>query len=482
MISKLTFFISASLIFLSCVGQDTTRIQVFSFDDNSPEGWSAPYKKEINLPEKGEWSKIIMIRSLKCNERTALDKFPCGEWDYFTHTVIYSGENKEAFEIGSFITPYGKRLDLNGDRGWTWYYEITDYAPILSGKIEIESGNNAELLNLDILFISGKPTRQCIHVENIYPWGLYKYEHIAKDSLLRPLRLSLDSNASSYMIKARISGHGHNGPRNCCEWDSKTHTYIVNEWDHFRWTIWKDCSMNPIFPQGGTWPFDRAGWCPGTKVDEYNFELTPYIQPGDTIDFDYSIEAYRENGEKGGEFRMSHQLFSFGPTNFTQDVAIIDILAPNAYEGFSRENPICDSPVLQIQNQGKIPIRSLKIQYGQKGTDTSTYIWYGNLNFLEKQQFSIPSPRWIETSKKSSFFAKIISINDGKDENPVNDFMQSDFFFPNISPSDFSLQITTNTNGRAADINWNIFSASGESLYSGQEMADDSTYSYSLSF
>ena len=31
--------------------------------------------------------------------------------------------------------------------------------------------------------------------------------------------------------------------------------------------IWKDdCGFNAIWPQGGTWIFDRANWCPGEAV------------------------------------------------------------------------------------------------------------------------------------------------------------------------------------------------------------------------
>ena len=90
---------------------------------------------------------------------------------------------------------------------------------------------------------------------------------IADDIILKETTLQLLPEASAYKLKAVISGHGHAGPRNCCEWDSKTHTYYINEWDLFRWNVWKDCGNNPIYPQGGTWPFDRAGWCPGTDED-----------------------------------------------------------------------------------------------------------------------------------------------------------------------------------------------------------------------
>jgi hypothetical protein len=114
--------------------------------------------------------------------------------------------------------------------------------------------------------------------------------------------------------------------------------------------VWKDCGNNPIYPQGGTWPFDRAGWCPGTKVDEYEFELTPKVASGDTITLDYSIEPFADNGEKDGTLRMSHQLFSYGPPNFKYDAALVDIIVPSTSDRYSRVNPGSGNSVIVIQN------------------------------------------------------------------------------------------------------------------------------------
>ena len=108
--------------------------------------------------------------------------------------------------------------------------------------------------------------------------------------MLNQISITLNKNAKAYKIKSIISGHGHSGPYNCCEWDSKTHTWYINGYGLFRWNVWTDCGNNPLYPQGGTWPFNRAGWCPGSIVDEYEFELTPFVIPGDTITLNYGIE------------------------------------------------------------------------------------------------------------------------------------------------------------------------------------------------
>ncbi len=76
--------------------------------------------------------------------------------------------------------------------------------------------------------------------------------------------------------------------------------------------------MNPVYPQGGTWQFDRAGWCPGTFVDTYDFELSPFVRPGDRILIDYQVEPYNADiGEEGGNFETAIQLFAYSATKLS---------------------------------------------------------------------------------------------------------------------------------------------------------------------
>lgn len=477
---KILYFVLISLFSLSLLGQgDTLIVQTFSWDDPSPEGWNAPYRGTFNFPDnERSWEKILMIRSLKCDSATKGDEYACGEWDYHTHTMVYlpDGDTVEGFELGSFITPYGKRLVMGGEAGWTWVYDVTDYAPLLRGQVDIMSGNNQELLDMQFMFIEGTPPRDVISVENIYPQGLYTYEHLADDSVLKATEIELHPEAAGYMLRARISGHGHHGPRNCCEWDSKTHTYYINEWDHFRWNVWKDCGFNPIYPQGGTWPFDRAGWCPGTRVDEYDFELTPFVHPGDTVTVDYGIEPYRDNGEKGGEFRMSHQLFSYGPPNFFIDAAIEDIIAPSDKDPYSRINPICGGPMVVIRNLGALPLKTALLRYGLSGGPKQEWIWNGNLGFLGKEIVYLPPFGWMGFESGFHFEIELISPNKAKDENPGNNVLSSTVVAPEVMPSEFVIYIEPNNLGRERDNALILTDDCGAAVFLKDDFTTDTVY------
>lgn len=458
---------------------DTLTVQTFTWQDPSPEGWGAPYRAKFQFPDDDRsWQKILMVRLLKCDSATKGDQYPCGEWDYHTHTMVYlpSGDTVEGFELGSFITPYGKRLEMGGKAGWTWVYDVTDYAPLLKGEVDLKSGNNQELLDMKFIFIEGTPPRDVISVENLYPQGLYKYEYLADDSVLKKKEIVLNPDASAYMLRARISGHGHSGPRNCCEWDSKTHTYYINEWDHFRWNVWKDCGFNPIYPQGGTWPFDRAGWCPGTKVDEYDFELTPFIHPGDTISIDYGIEPYKDNGEKDGEFRMSHQLFSYGPPNFQNDAAIEDIIAPSDKDSYSRVNPICAGPQVLIRNLGAVPLKTVLVKYGLQGGPKQEWVWNGYLEFLESEIVYLPSIDWMDFEKSLVFEVELIGPNKVKDEHPDNNYLTSQVAIPESMPSDIVIYIEPNDLGRDRDNAYYLTDDCGAVIFSRPDFTTDTLF------
>jgi hypothetical protein len=458
---------------------DTLIVHAVSYETPSPEGWGAHYKEIVHFPDTDDqWAKIIMVQSLKCDSSTKADKYPCGEWDYIWNTSIMvpHSDTTEQFEIGSFVTPYGKRLEMGGEKGWQWTYDVTGYAPVLKGKREIITGNNQELLDLKFLFIKGTPVRNVLAVENIYPYGNYNYGKLADDSVLTERKIHLMPEAKAYRLMARISGHGHFGPRNCCEWDSKTHSYYINEWEHFRWNVWKDCGNNPIYPQGGTWPFDRAGWCPGTKVDEYEFELTPKVKPGDTITFDYGIEHYSDNGEKGGEFRMSHQLFSFGPPNFKNDAALIDIIAPSTKDRYSRVNPICSNPRIIIKNTGSNTLKSVKITYGLASGEMSNYQWQGELDFLKSEEIWLPVPDWTGLNENREFIVELSMPNSVVDENPLNNKLNSIVKLPVVLPNGFILHIKTNNLERARENSWFISDDMGKVIYSGEDLQDSTTY------
>ncbi|MCF8295359.1 MAG: hypothetical protein K9I34_04765 [Bacteroidales bacterium] len=463
--------------------RDSIWVQTFTFDS------IVTRKAVFHFPEEEAWEKIIMFHTLKCDSATPHDQYPCGEWDYTTYTKVTVPLSEDAigglidsmagtttFELARFITPYGKRLDL-GIHGFTWEYDVTDYAPLLHGDVLLEAGNGQELLDLRFLFIRGKAARKVMSVQQIWPLEGYIYKELADDSALQAQDIVLSKEAKSFKVRSVISGHGHFGPENCCEWMDKEHSLMLDGTKRFAWHVWTDCGLNPVYPQGGTWQFDRAGWCPGSFVDLYEHELTPFVKPGKLLRLDYGIQAYdAENGESGGDYWENHQLISYGPILSKYDVELLDILAPSSKDEYKRMNPVSGNARIRVKNRGSVPITDLLISYGLVGRETSQYHWTGHLIFDEVIDIELPAPSWEGLSEESQFYVQLLPGNGKKDEYLANNQMISKCSKPVYFPADFLIYLKTQELGRGADITIEVSNFKGDTLYFRNDFADSTEY------
>ena len=472
---------------------DTLIINPITFDTPSPSsGWNIQYKAKVSFPDSNfTWSKILMVQTLKCDSSTKADEYDCGAWDYiWDATLIKKKDNGfKKFKLGSFVTPYGKRLKLGKHNRWTWIYNITDYAPILNGDSEILIGNNQELLDLKFLFISGKPSREVLDVKNIFPPGtkldhslndmyqsVYRYSALASDSVLQAIEIILREDAYGFRIKSIISGHGHAGPNYCCEWTNKWHALWIDGKEEFRWNVWKDCGYNPIYPQGGTWPYDRSGWCPGTNVDEYSFEITDIVEPGDTILIDYEIEPMVDVREGSGTYIMAHQIFSYGPPNFRSNVEISELIRPSSEDRYSRINPSLYEPKIVVKNSGSDLVKNMRISYGLADGKKSVYRWKGALLFLDEVEINLPVPDWSGLLENNEFIVSIDAINGRKDHFVNNNTIKTKVPIPKKLPQVFTVVLKTNNLGRSIENKLRVTDHLESIVINKQNFQDDKVY------
>jgi hypothetical protein len=75
---------------------------------------------------------------------------------------------------------------------------------------------------------------------------------------------------------------------NAAEFYDATHHIWVNGVQTFEQHNWYDCNPNPdgCQPQNGTWYYNRAGWCPGTIAQWYDYNMTPYVA-GQNVELKY---------------------------------------------------------------------------------------------------------------------------------------------------------------------------------------------------
>ena len=195
--------------------------------------------------------------------------------DFGIYHQLNNQYKQDIHQIQNYVTPYGIGLSL-GQFGFRWVYDVTDYLPLFKDTLEISAGNQQELIDLKFLFIHGTPPRDVLDLKTIWR-GDYGHANIANDISMPPVDVPLLSNASNFKAKTRTTGHWFGGFQNCAEFCPKYHHLKVNGTKQFEWLNWKECSDNPVMAQGGTWLYDRAGWCPGTFGTTYDHEITPFI-------------------------------------------------------------------------------------------------------------------------------------------------------------------------------------------------------------
>ncbi len=428
----------------------TDTIQTFSFKDSTKRSGiflfpnaSKPYRK------------VLMLYTLKCYPKVSKydGKYACGEWDYLTYTFV-TDKKGVPYEIGRYITPYGINLTL-GPNGFTWIYDVTDYLNLLTDSVNLSAGNTQELLDLKFIFFQGEPIAKVIKIDQVWNKGVssYSYADLSSNKRMSQTSIKIDSNTNRLKLRSRITGHGHNSNDgnypHCCEWKNNTHSIYSGAKLIKDWSVWQtlDCADNPVFPQGGTWPYAREGWCPGDRVKDTEFDITGF-RTADSLQLDYKITPVPETnlGMGGGNYIMATHIVQYGKATFLKDAEIYDIISPSTAQVNSKFSPSCTEPKIIIRNNSTDTLTELDLEYSISGGYTMTYYWKGKLGFLQMQTVNLPiyDAGFYRGDGQNAFSCSIKKYNGGADDNSVNNTMTSQFKMPDIYKDKLFIEFKTN--------------------------------------
>lgn len=372
------------------------------------------------------------------------------------------------FEIMSFVTPYGINLDL-GPTGKTWIFDVTDYTPFLTGskRMTMERGGQyQEEMDISFHFIVGTPEREVKEIKEIWPTGYHGFNDIISNKFFAPRKLPLDTSASYYEVKTTVTGHGQQG-----EFIPRMHFLKIDTTHQFDWRVWKDCGENPVFPQGGTWIYDRAGWCPGMATDVQTHDITSLVDNKDSVVIDYGVST----ASGTSNYIVSNKLVTFGEYNHLLDAAIVDVIAPSKRVEYEKENAICHYPKITIRNAGKTELTSLKIEFWVNNSSTKeVFYWLGNLAPSQNEvvEMHAPSKMWQAVSGlENTFHVEISKPNNGVDEYSYNNTYSSQFSVPDFIESPF--RIDYRSNSAASETSFKIFDEFGTEVYSNSGQANN---------
>ncbi|MBN1560031.1 peptide-N-glycosidase [candidate division KSB1 bacterium] len=396
-------------------------------------------------PVEEEIRRITMAVTLAHPDDRAI-----AHWDYLDRIKIrrsggVNGKNLN-YEIGRLLTPYGS--NFTKEWSFTWQVDVTDFAAFMRDSVEIEyihtgyeSPDLGWDLTIDFKVDFGPPVAEFIAMETLWE-GSFAYGDPARDieDSLAAKEIVRATNSSFGRLRIQHTGHGMDRPRGCSEFCSRWREIVVDGQVVDHRDIWKECGDNPLYPQGGTWIYDRGYWCPGD------------LQPPDIIDvpltrashiIDLNMEPYTAQDVQQPREAITCYFFQFAELLHANDVAIEEIIVPNKTANYNRLNPSVFHPRFRIRNLGKENLRTLNIIYKTDGFEEKTLPWHGDLAFFKDEIVTLPGT--IDAKAGVNAFAVVLANPNGvRDEWGNDNRMESEFYDIPTLPTKIVVELLTN--------------------------------------
>lgn len=282
---------------------DTTWVRTYDHDFYN---WATPHDSTFVFPDTSlHVSKILMFYRIECPAAPG----DCDPWDRIGYLRLgretgRTGEDGvrelEWIEIGRVVTPY----DITPPPrpvSCTWEIDVTDYMQLLRGDVLLSNyietwigDARGWIVTIDFAFVHGEPDLIPYEVTNLWSsyWTLYGDPDDDIENHFAPITVPVTGAPDAAKARIFCTGHGQGNTANCAEFCNRWHQVTANG-TVFQHNLWRsNCAQNSCSPQGGTWTYNRAGWCPGDAAPAWEVDLTEAILPGADNVFDYNVQPY----------------------------------------------------------------------------------------------------------------------------------------------------------------------------------------------
>lgn len=387
----------------------------------------------------------------------------CGDWDYTVQAFLMT-KNGDTVELGRLISPYA------GD-GWprtsvTWKqryeFDVTDFYTLLKDSATVRihySGYSWGFTgNIRFDFIEGTPPRSVVGVERLWKGSHAFGKALSINDRIASMNRTAPAGTQFTELGLTISGHGSDAAQ-CSEFCKKFYEVSLNSNKFDKTDIWRDdCGYNHMYPQNGTWIYNRGNWCPGDKVF-VNMHKLAGITDGTNYDLDVEFENY-VSASGDASYIFEGNVFYYGAFNRSVDASLDDIIAPSDHETHYRQNPMTGKPLVTVRNTGATTLTSIKFRYEMSnGTGAKEYTWQGNLASLQSTEVEFP-PFYdlMRAGSSNTFTVEIIEVNGAADEDATNNKLTSNFKAALKTSTTVIVEMRTNkgtTNG-ISENSWKI--------------------------
>jgi hypothetical protein len=455
---------------------------------------SASYDTSLVLPTSTTYRKIFLIYTVNSHACPAGSMY-CHQWDYIGNVTLKTPHG-DTVELARIITPFAtlgwSRFPSPPNWSEDYVFDVTDFAPYLNGSVTINSGLGVGSpgygMYTKFIFIEGTPDRNTVGITPVYAHGgTYGSATNPIDNNFPVTNETAPAGTVSAAFRFIVTGHGSD-VNYCCEFAEHYYNLYLNGTSILQQDIWRDCGFNELYPQGGTWLYNRSNWCPGSSVLPY-YDALPGVSAGTNYSINVGFEPYTVTSPSGN-YDASASVVYYGGMNKTLDASIDDIISPSSSPQHFRENPSGNLPVVHIHNSGSTAISSVSFQYGVADSVMQSYVWSGSLASLADTIISLPASASLaymsSTSQSGSFpfLVAITGVNGTPDNDQTNDTMRSQFIVAPNWPDTLIIKMLTsnlgadgeNLNTNPADANWYITNATGDTILSRTNTNDSTLY------
>ena len=303
---------------------------------NGGNGWGPPkVYADVTLPDAGEMAKFdTLMLDMAHGCKDGLDA-NCPDWDREAYMNVCDNTTESAASVAMACqtgtdtmdctcakpdgrSSVGKRACNADGKGYgvcecpcdtefarqitsykrqgRWLTDESALLPLLKtgGKVRFRYDTpDGWLLTASLrLSTQGKATRPA----TILPlWHGEQYDE-TYNGKFKPIDVAVPATAKSVKIVAIITGHGSGTDSlNCAEFCAHDHLFSVGGKTFTKahplagtgQGCLQQATTGAIPNQFGTWPYGRAGWCPGMDVQVWTADVTAQVKPGQTATVSY---------------------------------------------------------------------------------------------------------------------------------------------------------------------------------------------------
>ena len=189
-------------------------------------------------------------------------------------------------ELARWITTYG--------REGRWLTDLTPYLPLVSegGAQKFRfSGNNGQPIDMQLLFYADDTVERSTSMKYLWgrPWGT-PFNPSYNDGKHPDVTFEVPEGTTRVEVAALITGHGQGTTsENCAEFCPFQSEFTLNGSTFFKenpyagtgYGCYDQIEDGVVANQFGSWPFGRAGWCPGQDVKIWRHDITDLVTDGE---------------------------------------------------------------------------------------------------------------------------------------------------------------------------------------------------------